>query len=310
MDTIASIDLGTNTFHLLIAEYIEGTPRVLFQETIAVKLGEGGITKGHINDAAFDRGLKALKSFKQSLEHYGVSQIKAVATSALRTASNGIDFLESIRIETGIKPEVITGDREAELIYYGVKAAIDMGQECCLIMDIGGGSVEFIICNIEQIFWKKSFDIGVARLMEEFHHSDPIAETDIQKLFRHLDGVIFELNQKLAEYMPIILIGSGGVFETYAQLINPELKLGLEEPRFTIQLIDFKRIAEIILKSKHLQRSQIPAIIPLRVNMIVTSTLLTRYILNLHPFQQMMLSTYSLKEGLIFEWIEWQKRLS
>jgi len=307
MNPIALIDLGTNTFHLLIAEIIDGTPRILFQETIAVKLGEDSITKGHINEAAFYRGLKALRSFQQSIKNYEVRQIKAVATSALRTASNGTDFLNQIRTETGIIAEIITGDREAELIYHGVRAAIKMEQENCLIMDIGGGSVEFIICNSQQIFWKKSFNIGAARLMEEFHHSDPIAEIDIQKLFEHLGSTIFELHQKLKEYRPIILIGSSGVFETFVQLIDPGIKFDFKDPEFKIELTDFKQIAEILLKSTHAQRSQTPAIIPLRVDMIVTSTLLTQYILKLYPFQQMILSTYSLKEGLLFEEVDRQK---
>lgn len=307
MPSIAIIDLGTNTFHLLIAEIMNGTPKVLFQETCAVKLGEGGIKKGHISNAAFDRGLTTLKSFQKSIDHYGVQQIIAIATSALRTASNGIDFLDRIRIETGISTEIITGNREAELIYFGVRSAIEMKEDCCLIMDIGGGSVEFIICNCKQIFWKKSFEIGVARLMEQFHHSDPIEETDIKKLFGYLDDTLIELFQKLGDYKPITLIGSAGAFETYAQLINPNLKINFENPKCRIEFVDFKRIVSLILKSTHSQRIQIPAIIPIRVDMIVTATLLTQYILEHHPFEQIKLSTYSLKEGLLFEWIDLQK---
>lgn len=307
MPSIAIIDLGTNSFHLLIAEIMIGTPKVLFQETLAVKLREGGIKKGHINNEAFNRGLVALKSFQKSIEHYEVQQIKAVATSALRTAPNGIDFLNRIKIETGIIPEIISGKREAELIYLGVRAAIKMDKNCCLIMDIGGGSVEFIICDSKQIFWKQSFEIGAARLMEKFHHSDPIEETDIQKLFRYLDSTLIELHQKLEDYKPITLIGSAGAFETYAQLINPEFKVDFENPEFKIEHIDFKRIARLILKSTHSQRIQNSAIIPIRVDMIVTATLLTQYILKQQPFQNIKLSTYALKEGLLFEWIDLQR---
>ncbi|MFA6945692.1 MAG: exopolyphosphatase, partial [Pedobacter sp.] len=113
---------------------------------------------------------------------YHVKQIRAVATSALRTASNGEEFLAKVSSETGIEAEIIGGDREAALIYQGVHGAINMTEEKCLIMDIGGGSVEFIICNKEKIFWKMSYDIGVARLIEHFFNSDPISETDIKKL--------------------------------------------------------------------------------------------------------------------------------
>ena len=307
MATLAILDLGTNTFHLLIAEIIDGNPKILFQETLAVKLGEGGINNGHISQAALNRGLTALKSFKKTIEIHKAQVIRAVATSALRTASNGIVFLDSIKKETDIRPDIITGEREAELIYYGVKAAIDMGEECCLIMDIGGGSVEFIICNSKQVFWKKSFDIGAARLMEQFHHSDPINEPDIQSLFSYLDSTLHELHQELGDQKPNILIGSAGVFETYAQLINPYFKVEFERPEVNIKLADFKRIAKLVLESTHEQRAEIPSIIPIRVDMIVTATLLTEYILKHHPFQQMKVSTHSLKEGLLFEWIASQK---
>jgi exopolyphosphatase/guanosine-5'-triphosphate,3'-diphosphate pyrophosphatase len=176
MSSIAILDLGTNTFQLLIANIIDNKPVLVFEESIAVKLGEGGIEKGYISEAAFDRGLSALKQFKKSIDQYQVKLVRAAATSALRSASNGAEFLEKIRSETGIIPEIITGEREAELIYQGVRAAINMGDEKCLIIDIGGGSVEFIICNQEEVFWKRSYDIGAARLMEQFHHSDPISE--------------------------------------------------------------------------------------------------------------------------------------
>ena len=154
MNSIAILDLGTNTFHLLIAEINENSPELIFQETIAVKLGEGGMRDGMINVSAFDRGVSAIRQFKTSIDHYGVFQIKAFATSALRSASNSEDFIKKILTETGIKIEIIDGNREAELIFSGVRSAINMKDQSSLIMDIGGGSVEFIICDQDQIFWK------------------------------------------------------------------------------------------------------------------------------------------------------------
>ena len=155
---------------------------LVYNESIAVKLAEGGIQKGYISEAAFDRGLTALKEFKKTIDLYQVKTVRAVATSALRTSINGSDFLEKIKSEIGINPEIITDDREAELIYLGVSSAINCFDEKYLIIDIGGGSVEFIICNQKEIFWKRSYDIGAARLMEQFHHSDPISVADINKL--------------------------------------------------------------------------------------------------------------------------------
>jgi exopolyphosphatase/guanosine-5'-triphosphate,3'-diphosphate pyrophosphatase len=303
MSSIAILDLGTNTFQLLIANIIDNKPVLVFEESIAVKLGEGGIKKGYISEAAFDRGLSALKQFKKSIDHYQVKQVRAAATSALRTAGNGAAFLEKIRSETGIIPEIISGEREAELIYLGVGAAINMRNEKCLIIDIGGGSVEFIICNKEEVFWKRSYDIGAARLMEQFHHSDPISEADINKLNLYLESSLKELKVQMEINKPEILIGSAGAFETFATLINPKFKASFTNPEIKIDLRNFERVSELILKSSHAERSSNPAIIPVRIDMIVMATLITKHVLNQFAFKAIKLSTYSLKEGLLFEFI-------
>ena len=301
MNSIAILDLGTNTFQLLIANIIDNAPVVIFQESIAVKLGEGGIEKGYINEAALGRGLLALKQFKKSIYHYEVKFVRAVATSALRTAVNGAEFLEKIRSETGIIPEIITGEREADLIYQGVRAAIKIGDEKCLIIDIGGGSVEFIIGNSESVFWKRSYDIGAARLMEQFHHSDPISEANLNKLNLFLESTLSELKIQIEIHNPELLIGSAGAFETFAALINPQFEVSFENPEFRIELNDFAAVSEFILKSTHEERSRNNSIIPVRVDMIVTANVITNYILNRFPFKTLKLSTYSLKEGLLFE---------
>jgi exopolyphosphatase/guanosine-5'-triphosphate,3'-diphosphate pyrophosphatase len=303
MSSIAIIDLGTNTFHLLIAEINENRPKVIFQETIAVKLGEGGMKDGMINVSAFDRGVSAIRQFKTSIDHHGVFQIKAFATSALRSASNSKIFTEKIVKETGIKIEIIDGNREAELIFSGVRAAINMKDQSSLIMDIGGGSVEFIICDQDQIFWKKSFDIGAARLMDQYHKSDPISESNISELHSYLNLVLTDLNTQLSIQKPKQLIGSAGAFETFASMLNPDFKSGFEKPEFNIDLDKFEKISKFIIGSNHEERAVTAGIPRVRVDMIVVATLLTNYVLSLHEFKTLKLSTYSLKEGVLFEMI-------
>jgi exopolyphosphatase / guanosine-5'-triphosphate,3'-diphosphate pyrophosphatase len=303
MSSIAIIDLGTNTFHLLIAEINENRPKVIFQETIAVKLGEGGMKDGMINTLAFDRGVSAIRQFKTSIDHHGVFQIKAFATSALRSASNSKNFTGKIVKETGINIEIIDGNREAELIFYGVRAAINMKDQSSLIMDIGGGSVEFIICDQDQIFWKKSFDIGAARLMDQFHKSDPISELNISEIHSYLNSVLTDLNTQLSIQKPKQLIGSAGAFETFASMLSPDFKSGFEKPEFNIDLGKFEKISKFIIGSNHEERAVTAGIPTVRVDMIVVATLLTNYVLSLHEFKTLKLSTYSLKEGVLFEMI-------
>ena len=301
MNSVAILDLGTNTFQLLIANIIKNKPMLVYTESIAVKLAEGGIQKGYISDAAFDRGLTALKEFKKSIDLYQVKTVKAVATSALRSSINGTKFLERIKSETDIIPEIITGDREAELIYLGVSSAINCVDEKYLIIDIGGGSVEFIICNQKEIFWKRSYDIGAARLMEQFHQSDPISEADKNKLNLYLESTLSELKIQSNIHKPELLIGSAGAFESFAALIDSKFEVSFENPETIIELKDFTAISEIILNSTHTERSKNEAIIPVRTDMIVMATLITKFVLDQFAFKSFKLSTYSLKEGLLFE---------
>lgn len=303
MNSVAILDLGTNTFQLLIANIIGNKPVLVFEDSIAVKLAEGGIEKGYISQEAFDRGLTALKQFKKSIDLYQVKLVRAVATSALRTSINGTEFLERINLETGIIPEIITGDREAELIYIGVSSAINCVDEKYLIIDIGGGSVEFIICNQKEIFWKRSYDIGAARLMEKFHHSDPISEADINKVNLYLENTLSELKVQSNIHKPEFLIGSAGAFESFATLIDSKFEASFENPETTIEMKDFAAISETILKSTHLERSRNKAIIPVRTDMIVMATLITKFVLDQFAFKSLKLSTYSLKEGLLFEYL-------
>jgi exopolyphosphatase / guanosine-5'-triphosphate,3'-diphosphate pyrophosphatase len=303
MNSVAILDLGTNTFQLLIANIIGDKPVLAFEDSIAVKLAEGGIEKGYISQEAFDRGISALKQFKKSIDLYRVKQVRAVATSALRTSINGTEFLERIKSETGIIPEIITGDREAELIYLGVSWAINCVDEKYLIIDIGGGSVEFIICNQKEIFWKRSYDIGAARLMEKFHHSDPISEADINKLNLYLESTLSELKIQSNIHKPELLIGSAGAFESFAALIDSKFEVSFENPETIIEMKDFAAISEIILKSTHSERSKNEAIIPVRTDMIVMATLITKFVLDQFAFKSLKLSTYSLKEGVLFEYL-------
>lgn len=142
---IAIIDMGTNTFHLLIADVNDTGFTPIHRERVAVRIGKGGISHGLITPDAQERALSTLLSFKALLEQFHVGQVYATATSAIRNAKNGKALADKIEEVTGIAIRIISGDEEAKFIYYGVKNALDLGKEASVIMDIGGGSVEFVI---------------------------------------------------------------------------------------------------------------------------------------------------------------------
>jgi exopolyphosphatase/guanosine-5'-triphosphate,3'-diphosphate pyrophosphatase len=304
MKRIAAIDLGTNTFHLLITEPGESiVPGNIYKETIVVKLGEGGINQGFISDVAYIRGIRAMEKFAELIQLHQVTEVKAVATAALRSASNGQGFIAEVKIKTGINIEIIDGEKEATFIYKGVRKVVKMGQLTHLIMDIGGGSVEFILCNAEEIFWKKSYPLGAAKLMEQFHHSDPISKEDMDAITAHLDNTLAELFTECRKYTPQNLIGSAGAFESFAEMVKRRFSPDEADsnlPGKEIDLARFQELAALLIRSTHQQRSEMPGLIPLRVDMIIVATIITNYIIGNLQISKLLLSDYSLKEGVLF----------
>lgn len=296
----AIIDLGTNTFHLLI---VEGEDKVLFKTSMAAKLGQGGINKGIITPEAMERGLGVLKTFKEKIAEYQIQpeNIFAFGTSALRSASNSAEVVTSIENETGIKVQVISGDREAELIYEGVKQAVEIN-ETSLVVDIGGGSVEFIICDPNGILWKQSVEIGGQRLMELFFKEDPISPASVERLNDHFRVHLLKLANACHQYAPKVMIGSSGSYDTLNMMYHyestgaptPPERIGNEYP-----IEAFIRAYEQLLTKNREERMAIPGMIELRVDMIVVAVCLIRYLIQTFGINQIKVSKYAMKEGIL-----------
>jgi exopolyphosphatase/guanosine-5'-triphosphate,3'-diphosphate pyrophosphatase len=301
---LAVMDLGTNTFHLLIVDGdLPGFAEIVHEQD-SVKLGEGGINQGFILPAAFERGIKTMQRFSDLILQNDVRQARAIATSALRNASNGQEFVNEVKEKTGLTIEIIDGDTEAAFIYKGIKAAGCLSAQNSLVVDIGGGSVEFIICNEGEIYWKQSFEIGAARLMDRFHRSDPIPPESISALNLYLEDCLQGLFVAAKAHPIENMIGSSGVFESYAEVIE-RLKGNTFELKKT-KLYQFKRdellgLIEKIVLSSHQQRVATAGIIPIRIDMIVTASLLTRFIIQKLGIGKIVMSTSSLKEGVLAE---------
>lgn len=315
----AVLDLGTNTFHLLIAEISKGggKPEIkpVYRETIAVQLGREGLSGGEIHPDALGRASRALESFSRTICQAGVVTTRAYATSALRDAGNSGDFIRSILAATGILIEIIDGEREAELIYRGVREAVDLNQ-LSLIIDIGGGSTELILADQAQIFWKKSFSVGAARMMERFHKSDPISASDQNAMRSCFDYSLAELKTQIKSTTPSQLIGSAGAFETFAVLSDPAYtsyesfngkltqKIRTSPASHPIAVQSFDGIHQQLLHSTKDERARMEDIPPVRKDMIISAAILTKYILDLVRPSAFMMSTYSLREGMLFELAE------
>ena len=302
MKPIAVMDLGTNTFHLLIAEGDAADPTILFKTTNPVKLGEGGINKGVIQPAAYERGVKAMEQFQQHIAKYDVQKVSAIATSALRSASNGQNFIDEVKAKTGIAIETISGDEEAQFIYKGVKAGGCLSAKNSLIMDIGGGSVEFILGNQDGILWKQSFEVGAARLMDKFHQIDPITPKSITDLKKYLEERLADMFNGVKDFEIDYLIGSSGAFDTFAEVIEAANGKPFDIRQiknYVFDTNDFIKITDMLIRSSHNERANNKSIIPIRVDMIVVAAIATRFVMGKLGINKVTLSTNSLKEGVV-----------
>lgn len=317
----AILDLGTNTFNLLIIETGTGDyKKTLFSRKEPVKLGEGGITQGKISDKAFERGIAAIESHMKYITDYRVGQIHAYATSAIRSAGNGLEFVRTVYQKFNIGIQVISGDREAELIYLGVKQVVDMGERKHLILDIGGGSNELIIADGEKIYWKESFPLGMARMLEQFRPADPIREDDIAALENHFSESMGSFLEAAKDHHPEIMTGSSGSFDTFRALLTatsndrqdpgpsvareggPGMHANeIQQPSYVIDPEEFALLYRKLLKSDAPERMSMKGMEPMRVEMIVIAAIFVNFIVRKLNIVQMIQSDYSLKEGAVYE---------
>lgn len=304
-DRISIIDLGTNTFNLLVAEIKDdGTYRILRESKLPAKLGEGGIHKATITSSAIERGIEALKTHLITISEYEVESIFCFATSAIRSASNGQEFVKRVRNELGLSIRVIQGSEEAQIIFDGVKQVFPLNNEYVLIIDIGGGSVEFIIANRIGVAWKQSYNLGVARLFEQFQPSDPIKKEEIKEIQKHLKNELKTLFEAVKKFPINKMTGSSGSFDTIAALLAKKQYPLLDLSKLTSLKLETRYINEVhlrLIESIADQRRIMPGMEPHRVDSIVPASIIIQFIITEFKIKEVWQCAFSLKEGAIFQ---------
>lgn len=291
---IGVIDLGTNTFNLLIADVSAEEIEVVHSEKDGVALGMGGLNDGVLRKDAILRALKTLSHFNKMCEVHYVDEIRAFGTSAIRSAINGKDFVQLVSKETGIEVKIISGEDEARLIYEGVKWSY-IFEEPTMVMDVGGGSTEFIFANKDEVIDLVSLNIGVSRIFQELELSDPFTIEDIQKVTQWLEerGSKFLAGKKCN-----VLVGASGCFETFYEMINlksfPSVKNAIELP-----FEELMKNLEWIITSDQKQRDLHPHIIPIRRKMAAIAAVKTNWIIEKLGVNKVIVSPCSLKEGVL-----------
>lgn len=293
---VGIIDLGSNTFHLLIVDFFADKS---FKEVQKVRnfvgLAEDGIE--NLSQRAMAKGLEALTEFKSILEDYDVSRIKVTGTAALRSANNKDVFINTVKETLDFDIEVINGDREAELIFKGVSLLHSMNDNH-IIMDIGGGSVEFIVVSKGEKIWSRSYNIGVGVLHNSFHKTEPIANNEVSDLIAFLYSELAEFREAIQNIKINSLIGASGSFEV-VESMNGNL---ISTERISeVSLDDYWNVSSRVIAASYDERSKMKGLPSSRVKLIVVAMILIDIVIEMINPEKILISPFALKEGLLSE---------
>lgn len=304
---LAAIDLGTNSFHIIIVKVRnDGSFESICKEKESVRLGSGTGQLEIITPDAIERGLKCLKRFKALADMHN-AKIRAIATSALREAKNRDTFIEKAQKECGIHVEVIRGNEEARLIYFGILQGLPVFDKKIMLVDIGGGSTEILIGHKSEIIFSTSMKIGAIRLTDKFFNGDPDHQSDIKECKLYVEGMLSPIKRDVDKQEVDIIIGSSGTIQSIAQMIIADNKE--PEPRalngFEFTNNELTRIRKILTDADTLKkRTKIPGLDPRRADIIVAGSIILEEIFHKFKINTMTVSDYALREGIIYDTIK------
>lgn len=296
--------MGTNTFKLTMAERQNGTFRVMGVEQRGVRMGSCSYHYGLISLPSMERAVQAITEFTRIAEQHNAPIKGAFATAIFRDAQNAGLVLKVLRQKTGVCPVVVSAKQEAILIQRGVYCALrDRAPKNMLIMDMGGGSLEFIKVVDNQVKWLRSFPLGAFRIINENGLSDPVTEQDIHRVNQMLMEKLKPLFRKIGKEQ-MALTGCSGAFESFVTMMDGyEDRLKDSLPAIAIERNHLEKLFQRILNADAEQRKQMKGLPAFRVDTIVPAALVTQFIINKFNPEIIYSSFYSMAEGAICDCI-------
>jgi len=305
---VAAIDLGTNSFHMVIVEESQGKGIVEIDRVKdMICIGRGSILSKMLDEQAMQAGVATLKKFLVLATQRGVAphNVIAFATSAIREAANRDVFIDMVRRETGLKVKVISGKEEAQFIYYGVRNAVRLGEQPDLLFDIGGGSVEFIIAGADRVHLLESRKIGVARMLERFVTSDPISPHEL-KLLEQFCAAELYFSAEMARQLGVTRgIASSGTALNIARMIRSGREAegvdSMNQTGFTRQ--EFEKFYKSVISLDAASRRKLTGLDEKRVDLIVPGLILINTIFRVFGLKEVIISESALREGMVVHYV-------
>jgi exopolyphosphatase/guanosine-5'-triphosphate,3'-diphosphate pyrophosphatase len=297
----AAIDCGTNSIRLLIADVTDSGLHDVTRQMEIVRLGEGVDRTGRISEAALGRTLDALRRYEQQIAQAGVRGVRMAATSATRDAGNRDDFVSGVREILGVDPEVITGEQEAALSFVGATREIRHLPTPHLVVDIGGGSTEFVLGDERGVLASCSVDIGCVRITERHLHDDPPTAEQIEAAEADIAGAI----DKAAETVPLdaaaTLIGVAGTVTTIAGIAADLPEYDPERIHLShVSAVDVDAITHRLLRMPRAERAALPVMHPGRVDVIGAGSMILRAVVQKTMAAEVVASEHDILDGIAY----------
>ncbi len=299
----AAIDIGTTSMHLVVARTraTDSGFDIVTSEKEMVRLGEGAQKSHKLSPAAIDRSVAAIARMAKVAQSHN-AQVSAVATSAVRESTNRVEFVNRVAEEVGIEVEVISGPEEARLIHLGVLQALPVFGQRHLVIDIGGGSTEFVVGKGSAPVEVRSVKVGAIRLTDKFFPDGDVTSKSIKKCRNHIRNLLADVFHDLGGHQPEIGIGSSGTAETVASIIAASKG---DEPRnfngYVLSRKELKKAVELLVSTPASKRKRIPGLDERRVDIIVAGAILLEEVIVGFGLDAITISEYALREGVLYD---------
>lgn len=308
VSVVAAADLGTNSFHLIVAALDpSGHFNVLTREKDTVRLGSGGGDMTELRPDAIERGLAALRRMRSIAASLGAPELLAVATSAVREATNGDEFVTRARSEIGVDVEVVSGVEEARLIHQGVAHSAHVAAQRHLVVDIGGGSTEIVIGDRTTPVWLRSLKLGTIRLTDRFFPGGVTRPPAVKACAAYIDSFLGGLPTEAADVGFELAVGSSGTLLTLARMCDPANATNggfVRAGGLTMRRSDLRRLTEQLAAARTpADRLRFDGLEERRADIIVAGALLATRLMELLGIDRLEVSDFALREGLIVEQI-------
>ncbi len=302
-DLVAALDIGTNSFHLVVAKPVPGGFEVVTREKEVVRLGHGGGDMKEISEDAMERGVKCLVRLAAIAESHD-AEVRAVATSAVREAKNRAEFLKKVRKATKLEIEVVSGVEEARLIHLGVLNAVGVHDRPMFVADIGGGSTEVVVGLDDEVLFARSFKLGAVRLTDRFFSGTTLHPSAVPSCRAFIRSSLSVVAPEVLELGFEVVAASSGTAETVARIIQSQRKSS--EPK-SMNRFEFSgdevraTVTELVAAPTVEERAKRFALETNRADIILAGALILEGLVDVFELKTIMFSDYALREGLLLD---------